>query len=428
MSLTTNELQKTEPAIPSTFKDYLKAMGPGIIYIMGLFAVGDMTVAASAGSTFRYTALWGFTLGSIMLIALCAHLARYSMATGEGVFASYRRISLPLTYASTVALIFMPLNWHGYMWIAVGQASQSIFKLGGVSLSVQLLIFLFWALGLYPIWMRRYDLLEKISKVLLVILFVVVLFVFSYTRPNILEILSGAFVPRLSKELIPIILATFGATAAAIVCWNYSYFTMEKGWNSPKFERVMKFDLILSVVFMWIIDVLLVATSAEVLQVSGIAAKTTQDMAASLGKVIGTGGYLAYYLGMIAAAYSSIIAYSYVMSHMAIDSLGIPKDSERGKKLYKGISISLYTLPIAWSFVPQALGIVAFTVAVQIISNLFVLIPLAMLLIMGNVEKYAPKKEAFSFYRLRLWENIALVMFFCLIVFLLVRYMMLNVL
>lgn len=415
--------EKVSAKIPTTLMDYLKAMGPGIIYIMGLFAVGDMTVAAKGGSDFRYSFMWAFTLGTLAIVALSMPLSRYTMATGEGIFKAYRRISIPWTLGCTFALVFMPINWHGYMWMAVGSASSGIIQgITGTGIPLQIPIIVFWLLGLYPVYYKRYDLLENMAKILLTLLFIVVAFVSFQTNPNWGEVVKGAIVPTMTKEMLPIILATFGATAAAIVCWNYSYCTSEKGWNSPKYEKVMNFDLLLSAAFMMIIAVLLTVVSTEVLNTAGISAKSANDMAKPLGMVLGKAGFIAYFVGMIAAAYSSIIAYSYIMSYMVIDSLGLDINSEKGKKIYKWLSMFLYTAPILFTLVPSALSLVSYTIAVNVVSNLFTLIPLVMILILGNREKYAPNSEAFAFYKIRPWENAVLIVFLVLIVWLFSRY------
>jgi Mn2+/Fe2+ NRAMP family transporter len=405
-------------AVPTSIAGYLKALGPGIIYIMGLFAVGDMTVAAKGGSDFGYSFLWATTLGTLAIVALSMPLARYQMATGEGCFRAYRRVNKILGLGCTIALIVMPLNWHGYMWIATGQASAGIFQIAtnGTVVDARIFIFLFWAIGLYPVYSRRYDLIEKIAKTLLAVLFLVVLYCAVYTQPNMGEVVKGALIPTYTPEMTPIILACFGASAAAIICWNYGYTTKEKGWTGKRHKKVMYFDIISAGVIMMVIATMLTIVSTEVLHKAGITAYTATDMASSIGLILGNGGYVAYFVGMFAAAYSSIIAYSWIMTHMILDSLGIDTGSETGLKWYRRIALFLYTAPILWSFIPSLLSLVGFTIFVNVISNLFVIIPLILTLYVGNSKKFATDLDAFKFYRIRKWENIVLAVFFIMII------------
>src|SRR3712207_8706144 len=54
--------RRAEAQVPSTFMEYVRAMGPGLLVAMAWLSAGDLVSASVSGSTYGYALIWALVL------------------------------------------------------------------------------------------------------------------------------------------------------------------------------------------------------------------------------------------------------------------------------------------------------------------------------------------------------------------------------
>ena len=54
--------RRAEAQVPSTFMEYVRAMGPGLLVAMAWLSAGDLVSASVSGSTYGYALMWALVL------------------------------------------------------------------------------------------------------------------------------------------------------------------------------------------------------------------------------------------------------------------------------------------------------------------------------------------------------------------------------
>ncbi len=99
------------PALPGGF---WKLVGPGAVLVGLSIGAGELIVWPRVTAQYGATMTWAAVLGVFVQLWLNIEVGRYTLATGESVYAGYRRVS----YA--FAWVFLALNVAG--WIVPGWA------------------------------------------------------------------------------------------------------------------------------------------------------------------------------------------------------------------------------------------------------------------------------------------------------------------
>ena len=74
-----------------TFKDYLKAMGPGAIMSAAIIGPGTVTTASTQGASYGYTSLWILLLACLIAYFFQEPATRISIGCKESVMVGVKR-------------------------------------------------------------------------------------------------------------------------------------------------------------------------------------------------------------------------------------------------------------------------------------------------------------------------------------------------
>lgn len=113
---------KEIPEAPPTFRDYLKYIGPGVIFsALGIGGFESMHVPYVVGYLGFFRLLFLFTGFGLLSTVLARELGRYTLATGETILMGMRR--LPGGAAITFIFLWALANFS--MWFWPGWASSA---------------------------------------------------------------------------------------------------------------------------------------------------------------------------------------------------------------------------------------------------------------------------------------------------------------
>jgi Mn2+/Fe2+ NRAMP family transporter len=348
------------PAVPHSFRQYLRSLGPGLIAVLTWLGAGDVVEAGVSGGNYGYALMWVVVAALLMRFLFVSLIAKYQLCNqhGEGVLDGLVRLHRFYAPALLVACVVMGHVYGAYMAVGVGETWA---KMTGVGRTWQ------WALGWTAIalviaFRPVYRYLELVFKVLLALLSVSFIGAALWVRPSIVGILRGTFTFALPPRTGPfdsllLVIGTIGAVGGSLMNLAYPYFIEQKGWRGPRYRRLQMYDFLLAVIVMIALDLAVWVLGAELVRAGGHTIKDLEGLTALLTAVLGQGGRVLFHLGVFAAVFTSIIGHAVGLGAIGAHALArmragtgvpLPTDHQRSP-LYRGIVLWVLISPLLWT-------------------------------------------------------------------------------
>ncbi|MFI8414134.1 Nramp family divalent metal transporter [Paeniglutamicibacter gangotriensis] len=306
-----------------------KIVGPGLVVAATGVGAADMVATLVAGSRYGYALLWAVIVGVILKIILVEGAGRFTLATGKTIFEGWKSLGKWTTWYFGPYIII----W-GFVYGATAMSSAAM-PLAAMFPAVDLKVFAV-AMGLAGfamVWFGRYSFFEKITAVLVGIMFVTVVGLAIIAVPNIPEMFKG-LIPMIPSGGVVYTLALAGGVGGTITLAAYGYWLREKGWYTPKWMKVMRIDNSMAYVLTGIFVIAMLIVGAEVVRAAGVSLSAgdaglldlTTVLNEKYGDVVGTG----FLIGFWAASFSSIIGVWNGVSLMFADFWGNIRGKESG--------------------------------------------------------------------------------------------------
>ncbi|MCA9118301.1 MAG: Nramp family divalent metal transporter, partial [Planctomycetaceae bacterium] len=218
--------------MPSTFMEYLRSFGPGLVIVLTWLGAGDVVESGTAGGNYGYALTWVIVLALIMRYLFVSLIARYQLCNphGEGVLDGLARVHAWYAPFLMVVAVIMGHLYGAYMsrgtgetWVALTGLGQTWMWSAGWTAVALLLVF-------RPVYRR----VEFVFKVLLAVLSLSFLLVALQVGPDPAALLTGVFAFRIPPDDGPydallITIGTIGALGGSLMNLAYPYFLAEKG-------------------------------------------------------------------------------------------------------------------------------------------------------------------------------------------------------
>ncbi len=306
-----------------------KIVGPGLVVAATGVGAADMVATLVAGSRYGYALLWAVIVGVVLKIILVEGAGRFTLATGKTIFEGWKSLGKWTTWYFGPYIII----W-GFVYGATAMSSAAM-PLAAMFPAVDLKVFAV-AMGLAGfamVWFGRYSFFEKITAVLVGIMFVTVVGLAVIAAPNVPEMFSG-LIPMIPSGGVVYTLALAGGVGGTITLAAYGYWLREKGWYTPKWMKVMRIDNSMAYVLTGIFVIAMLVVGAEVVRAAGVSLSAgdaglldlTTVLNEKYGDVVGTG----FLIGFWAASFSSIIGVWNGVSLMFADFWGNMRGKESG--------------------------------------------------------------------------------------------------
>lgn len=297
------------------------SLGPGIVAAATGVGAADLVATLTAGSRYGYMLLWAVVLGVVFKIVLVEGVGRYCLSTGKTIFQGWRSLG------SWTSWYFGPyiLIW-GFVYGATAMSSTAL-PLAALFPGVDSKVFAVAAglAGLGLVWLNKYRLIEWIMTILIGVMFVTVVLSAALTAPNLGEILTG-LVPRIpggDPQVMFYVLGLAGGVGGTITLGAYGYWLREKGWNVPKYMRVMRFDNATSYILTGVFVIATLIMGVELLHSAGVAISAGDKGLLDLGTVLadryGEAYSVMFLVGFFAASFSSVLGVWHGVSLMFAD-------------------------------------------------------------------------------------------------------------
>jgi Mn2+/Fe2+ NRAMP family transporter len=280
-----------------------RTVGPGIIVAATGVGAGDLVAAAVCGALFGTTVLWAVLAGALLKYALNEGLARWQLATGATLLEGWAGGLPRIFFLGFIGYLFL---WSfvvaGALMAACGLAAHALAPVLPVSV---------WGAAhslaaLLLVTVGRYRLLEKVMKVLIGLMFLVVMACAVLTAPGWREMAMG-LLPRPIPGGSALVLGLIGGVGGSVTLLSYGYWIRERGWRGPERLTLVRTDLglayLLTGLFGMAVVVIAAAVQPEVVTGSGMVV----GLADRVGGAVGPAGRWCFLLGFWGAVFSSML-------------------------------------------------------------------------------------------------------------------------
>lgn len=288
-----------------TWKDKLRAIGPGAMITASFIGPGTITTATRAGATYGYGLLWAILFSVVTTIILQEMSARLGIITQDGLGeAIVKQFDDPLLRKISILLVGGA--------ITLGCASYISGDLSGTALGLSTMIgietnLLGPAIGVIVfliVYKGSLEFLEKFLMGLVAIMAVVFLTTMAVAKPDLSEVMGG-FLPVIPEGGLIYVISLIGTT---VVPYNFFIHagTAKATWSKPEELELSKWDTYVSITLGGLITAAVVITSATLMR--GVAVESAADMAIQLEPLLGSWSRGFMSVGLFAAGLSSAIA------------------------------------------------------------------------------------------------------------------------
>ncbi|MFQ8431551.1 Nramp family divalent metal transporter [Amaricoccus sp. W119] len=334
-------------------------VGPGLVVAATGVGAADLIATTVAGSKYGYALLWAVVAGCFMKVILVEGAGRYTLATGNTIFEGWRSLGRWTSWYFGPYIVIWGFVYGAAAMAGVGLALYSLFPF----LSVAAWGIISGLLGLALVWSGRYDLFERALTAMVILMFFSMLIAAIFTLPNLGEIFAG-LVPRIPEGALINVLSVAGGVGGTITLAAYGYWIREKGWDTPRFMRVMRLDNQVAYLVTGIFVVATLIVGAELLYSAGIAIGSGDqgmvDLARVLGERYGAVMGTVFLIGFWAASMSSLVGVwngvSLMFADYAGQQMGRPHDHpdrQSGGLYYKAYILWLTFPPMIMLFLGQ---------------------------------------------------------------------------
>lgn len=357
-----------------TWKDKLKAIGPGAMITASFIGPGTVTTATRTGAGFGYALLWTVLFSVIATIILQEMAARLGIITqnglGEAIVKQFddnptlRKLSVLLVGGSItlgcVSYISGDLSGTG-LGLATMIGVESRFMGPLIGIIVFALVF-----------KGSPKFLERFLTGLVVVMAVVFVTTMFVAKPNLADIFSG-FIPTIPKNSLIYIISMIGTT---VVPYNFFIHatSARQNFKTPEELELSKWDTYVSISVGGLITAAILVTSATLMR--GVTVKSAADMAIQLEPLLGSWSRMFMSIGLFAAGLSSAIATPLGASYTLAGLLGWKYDNS--DKRFKYVNLSVVAIgaivsglglnPLTIILIAQALnGIILPVVAIYLV-------------------------------------------------------------
>ena len=263
-----------------------RGIGPGIIVTAAFIGPGTVTTATLAGAHYGVTLLWALLFATVATIVLQEMSARLGLATGAGLGQALRAtgrhpgVGIFLAALAAVAVIGGAAAYEAGNLTGAGLGLESV-----TGIPLRTWVALGTVLAGILLWTGQYRLVERVLAGCVAVMGLVFLATAVLVAPNIVEILSSSFVPRLPGNSELTALALIGTTIVPYNLFLHSAVVRER-WSDIADLPAVRWDLVLAIGLGGIVSSAIVITASAAL--NGSEVRSAADMATQLEPLLGS--------------------------------------------------------------------------------------------------------------------------------------------
>ena len=333
-------------------KKWFQNIGPGTLVAAAFIGPGTVTLCTLAGVNFGFNLLWAMLLSIIATIILQEMAARLGIISQKGLSEVIREeIKNPflkqfMTFLILAAVVvgnasYEAGNISGGVLGLETILGKSIVEIGSVS--INLMSLLIGVIAFILLYIGNYKFLEKALVTLVLLMSVSFLITAIVTKPNILAVLKGMFVPRFPEKSLLTIIGLIGTTVVPYNLFLHASLVKER-WNKKEDLSSAKKDTIISIILGGLVSMAIIVSAAAI-QTTNIT--NAADLAKGLAPLYGEFAKYFLALGLFAAGITSAITAPLAAAYVAKGCLGWKTDLK--SKKFRLVWITILFLGVLFS-------------------------------------------------------------------------------
>lgn len=315
----TTVMQEPRQAVStaSRYRNWLQAIGPGLITAALVFGPSKITITSMMGARYSYDLLWIVAVAIFFMIVFTTMAARVGIATSESLLVTIgRKWGKTARIAIGVGVFFVCASFQAGNSIGTGIAVAEATRTSPVPWIV---VFNIVAIGML-FFRTFYDLLQKVMIGLIVLMLIAFVATFLLSEPSAGGMAAGLVpsVPAGSEQLVIAFMASCFSIVGAIY---QTYLVQERKRISPGAKQTGR-ETYPGMIILGLLSAIVMVCSAAVLHPKGIAVNTATDMARALEPVFGNYASALFLSGLFGASFSSLIGNASLGGTLLGDALG----------------------------------------------------------------------------------------------------------
>ncbi|WP_394971715.1 Nramp family divalent metal transporter [uncultured Croceitalea sp.] len=297
-----------------------KKIGPGILIASAFIGPGTITACTLAGVGFGYALLWAMLLSILATMVLQEMTARLGVISQKGLAHNIKQ-QLKVRWLRVFVLTII------LGAILVGNAAYEAGNIGGATLGLVALFgesysnyypFLVGFLASVLLLIGSYRILEKVFMGLIFLMSISFLITAILTKPDVLEVLRGLFIPSFPRDSVLTIIALVGTTVVPYNLFLHASLVNEK-WKSKDNLKAARVDTMVSISIGGIVSMAIViaATAIPSKEITG-----ALDLAKGLEPLFGNTARYFMGIGLFAAGITSSITAPLAAAYVANSCFG----------------------------------------------------------------------------------------------------------
>ncbi|RLD85786.1 MAG: divalent metal cation transporter [Bacteroidetes bacterium] len=293
-------------------KNLFKNIGPATLIAAAFIGPGTVTLCSIAGVEFGYHLLWAMLLSIIATIVLQEMAARLGIITQKGLSEVLRNeIKNPFFRVLSIVLVISAIVIGNAAYEA-GNISGGVLGLSAIiphtnikisSFSLNYLNFVIGFLAFIILYISNYKILEKILVVLVVLMSFSFVITAAITKPDLIEIVKGIFIPKVPKDSLLTIIGLIGTTVVPYNLFLHASLAKEK-WLTKEDLPLARKDTFIAVILGGIVSMAIII-SASAANLTSV--HNAIDLAKGLEPLYGNAAKYFLAIGLFAAGITSAI-------------------------------------------------------------------------------------------------------------------------
>ena len=333
-------------------KNCFKNRGPATLIAAAFIGPGTVTLCTIAGVNFGFDLLWAMLLSIFATIILQEMSARLGIISQKGLSEVIKQeIKNSFLNKIIIGLILSA--------IVIGNASyeagnisggilgletifgQSILKLG--SFLINLMSILVGFIAFILLYIGNYKFLEKVLISFVLLMSFSFLITAIITKPNLLEIIHGLFIPSLPEQSLLTVIGLIGTTVVPYNLFLHASLVREK-WKKNEDIKFAKKDTIIAILIGGLVSISIIISAATISlkEISNAA-----DLA--LGLVPLYGNFAKYFLaiGLFSAGITSAITAPLAAAYVVKECFGWQANLK--SKSFRAVWMTILILGVIFS-------------------------------------------------------------------------------
>lgn len=320
-----------EARVPTTFMDYLKGVGPGIVIAVAWLGTGDLVDSSVAGANYGYALMWAIIVALFCRYFTTSMLAKYQLCNSVGdetVLTGFGRLwrGFPLLLAA--AATTLGFIYASYLLKAAGTALWNLTgRIGGEGWGIFIFSAIIVAVSIFlALRPNQYRGLEIVAQIAVVAVLVAFFIALINTGVNVGGFLSGLTPFRLPPDVgafsaLLVTVSIIGAVGGSAANLIYPYLVRDKGWRGPRYRKLQTYDLITGVAALVFINLSIWIVAAETLPGREESIASADDLAAMMEQAVGAFGPTLMWIAIFFIAFDNIPAYSYGFTRILVEAI-----------------------------------------------------------------------------------------------------------